>query len=174
MLPRADIIIGRDPLTLENGITEELFLSRFPYRFHVRALNVFQAAREGLSADRTWWRYTQVFAFISDKWGRIMIPDGFITDFSSVPPILRSFYDDDSPTMLYPSGPHDLVFLPRADGTRGWLPDGRRLTLRQANELFTEAMYYCGASDRDRRHVFEGLMLGNLGIADEFALKEAA
>lgn len=158
---------------LVNNITEELFLSRFPLPYDVRALTPWECYRQGLTLDRTWWLFQSAFTFISDNWGEIIIPKGFITDFASVPPALRSLYDDDGPILLYPSAPHDLVFKPRADGSRGWLPDGRRLTLRQANELLTEAMWYCGASQRDRANVFMAVEIGNQDVKHLFA-EEAA
>ncbi len=160
-------------MMLYNGITEAAFMRAFPRPYVVRALNLWEAERLGLKLDRTWWKFVQAFTFISDKWGPITQAEGNITDFASVPLRLRSIFDDDSPVMLYPSASHDLLFQPRPDGTRGWLADGRQLSLHQVNDVMTEAMWYCGASDAERRHVFEGLMLGNLDVRHAFAHTDA-
>jgi hypothetical protein len=166
-----------EEIVLENGITEAIFLTRFPAPFSVRAMSVFEADAQGFTPDRTYWHYEADFTYVSDRFGTIVIPKGFITDFASVPPKLRSFYDDDSPILLYPSGPHDLLFKPLDEdtafgkkGERGWLPDGsKRLSLSQTNTVLTEAMWYCGASETARTVVYDAVQLANLGIQNEFA-----
>ncbi len=159
-------------MILNNHITEENFLKAFPRPYMVRALQPWEADRAGLTQDRTWWKFVQSFTFLSDKWGQITQAAGNITDFASVPQVLRNIYDDDSPIMLFPSAGHDLLFQQRPDGTRGWLGN-RQLTLHQVNEVLTEAMWYCGATATARRQVFEAVTIGNFSIRGQFATPSA-
>jgi len=103
-------------------------------------------------------------------WGPINIPKDFYTDFASVPPILHSLIDDDSPIILFPSAPHDFLFTQRdEDGTRGWISKTKQLTLTQVNEVLKEAMSFCGADDVTRELVFNAVEFANEGIRDQFA-----
>jgi hypothetical protein len=152
------------------GVTEAEFRTRFPRPFKVRAIDLHEARTLGYPTDRTYWNYLEPFEYVSPKWGSILIPQGFPTDFASVPPQLHSFYDDDSPILLYPSAPHDFLFTKRAtDGTRGWLANGKQLTLHQVNEVLTEAMQICGANAWARSQVFLAVELANHGIRNEIA-----
>lgn len=144
-----------NPLILSNKITEEEYSKRFPLPFVVSALNPWEAARKSLSPDRTWWKFSSPFSYVSDRFGRIDIEAGFITDFASIPPALRSKIDDDSPEMLRASAPHDKLF-----STKGVIPhSGKILTFTECNQLLTEAMYYCGASGLLRAEVFAAVEL---------------
>ncbi len=164
-------------MILHNNITEEAFKRAFPQPFVVRALSPWEALRAGKSLDRTNWRYVQTFDYLSDRFGLIRQDAENITDFASVPLGLhglnRARYDDDSPLMLYPSGPHDLLFQQRPDGTRGWLPDGRQLSLSQVNFVYVEAMWYCGATANERAEIYAALEVGNLGLKHQFAQEDA-
>lgn len=73
-------------------------------------------------------------AFISDKYGRVEIPQGFITDFASVPRLLLPYLDDDAPQALAPALPHDFNYS-RA-GT---------VSKAAADEMIEEGMLSCGA-----------------------------
>lgn len=179
LLHAMSIFISTNPPVLRNNVAESDFLKHFPRTFKVRSLNPFEALKLGLSTEITYWEYLEPFEYISDKWGSILVPAGFITDFASVPPSLLSVYDDDSPILLYPSAPHDLIFthaenrtdLPFTPGdgrSRGWLLDGRQLTLQQANEVLVEAMFYCGADSIARGQVFGAVQVANLLHAREF------
>lgn len=173
------VFISTNPPILRNNVSESDFSRHFPRVFKVRSLNPFEALKLGLSTSITYWEYLEPFEYISDKWGSILVPAGFITDFASVPPALHSIYDNDSPILLYPSAPHDLIFThaenrtdlpfkPTNGRSRGWLHDGRQLTLQQANEVLVEAMFYCGADSIARGQVFGAVQVANLLFADEF------
>ncbi len=137
---------------------------RFPRLCLPRDLDPFEAMDRGLTLDRTWWLY------MADVWGEIVIPEGFITDFASVPRALQGARPNDHPYYLRPSAPHDFLFTQRADGTRGWHSDGiRRLSLAQVNAVMREAMLVCGASHAEAELVYAALCIANLGIAHEFA-----
>ena len=150
-------------------VQEAAFLHHWPRPYRIEAMTVYTAAKLGYPTDRTYYRFLEPFEYLSEKWGSIVIPAGFDTDFASVPPSLRSLYDNDSPILLYPSAPHDYVFQRGVGGMRGWLPDGRRLTMEQANDLLLEAMATCGASGFARHQVGLAVGIGNWHLEREFA-----
>jgi Protein of unknown function (DUF1353) len=152
------------------SVSEAGFKKRFPLAYKVRAVTIYEAARQGWVTDRSYWQFLAAFRYVSPKWGPINIPKGFYTDFASVPPMLHSIIDDDSPIILFPSAPHDFLFTKRdSDGTRGWISKTKQLTLTQVNEVLTEAMSFCGANFLTRQLVFNAVELANEGIRDEFA-----
>ena len=152
------------------GVPEAEFLRHFPLPFKVEAVTIYEAARHGWVTDRSYWQFLAPFQYVSATWGPIDIPQGFCTDFASVPPKFHSMIDDDSPIMLFPSAPHDFLFTKRkSDGTRGWLANGRQLTLTEVNRVLTEAMAICGADFATRELIFAAVELANQGIRDDFA-----
>jgi len=151
------------------SVPEAEFLKRFPLPYKVQAIDIYEAGKQGWVTDRTYWRFLDPFHYVSPTWGAIEVPGGFVTDFASVPPKLHSFIDDDSPIILYPSAPHDFLFTRHKDGTRGWLPNGKRLSLTDVNHVLTEAMSFCGANAFTRDLVFAAVELANESIRGEFA-----
>lgn len=152
------------------SVPEAEFLKRFPLPYKVQAVNIYDAKKKGWVTDRTYWQFLDPFQYVSPTWGAIDISKGFYTDFASVSPKLHSFIDDDSPIILYPSAPHDFLFTKRKnDGTRGWLPSGKQLTLTQVNHVLTEAMSFCGANQITQTLVFAAVELANEDIRGEFA-----
>lgn len=162
-------VIKRDPpLVLHNGITEEEFLKRFPSAYCVFALTPWEADRLGLNPDVVWWQFLRDFVYNSDKFGRVTMKRGVITDFGSIPPGLRGIMDDNSVTMLFGSAPHDKTF-----SDQGKIDSGRVLTFTECNELLREAQYYCGAGAVERWAVFRALQFGG-GFAWRKAGKDIA
>ena len=159
------------PLKLfKPSVSEAEFLKHFPLPFRVGAVTIYEAMKKGWATDRSYWQFLEAFQYVSPKWGALDIPKGFYTDFASVPPKLHSIIDDDSPIILFPSAPHDFLFTKRpGDGTRGWLPSGKQLTLTEVNHVLTEAMSFCGANLLTRNIVFAAVELANEGIRHEFA-----
>lgn len=152
------------------GVSEADFLKCFPLEFKVQAVTIYEAARQGWATDRSYWQFLDPFQYVSAMWGPIDIPKDFYTDFASVPPKLHSIIDDDSPIILFPSAPHDFLFTKRkSDGTRGWLPTGKQLSLTEVNRVLTEAMSICGADFLTRELVFSAVEVANQGIRHEFA-----
>ena len=153
------------------GVTEAVFLTHFPLSYTVQAVTIYEAGRQGWVTDRSYWQFVEPFSYVSDNWGPIDIPQGFYTDFASVPPSIRSIVDDDSPIILFPSAPHDFLFTKREDknATRGWVNDQTQLSLTQVNRVLTEAMAICGASPLTQNIVFAAVELANHGIRGEFA-----
>jgi hypothetical protein len=157
-------------LAFKPGVPEADFLKHFPLPYCVQAVTIYEAEKMGWATDRSYWQFMDAFQYLSSKWGAIDIPKGFYTDFASVPPRMHSIIDDDSPIILFPSAPHDFLFSKRkTDGTRGWLPNGKQLTLTQVNQVLTEAMALCGADLLTRGLVFSAVELANEGIRSEFA-----
>lgn len=141
-------------MKLGNGIAESDFLKRFPLTYKVRALTPWQAAKRGVDHAIQHWEFLSDFVFVSDKFGAITVPTGFVTDFASIPRAARSLIDDDSPTILYGSAPHDKLFsYPFNDA-------GRELSLNEVNSVLTEAMYWCGASRIERALVYSAVSTG--------------
>lgn len=152
------------------SVSETDFKKVFPSPYQVRAVTIYEAAKQGWVTDRSYWQFLAPFQYVSPKWGPINIPKDFYTDFASVPPSLHSIIDDDSPIILFPSAPHDFLFTKRAqDGTRGWISNTKQLTLTQVNRVLTEAMSFCGANLLTRELVFNAVELANQGIRGEFA-----
>lgn len=147
---------------------EQSFYQFFPRTFYVRALNKYEAERRGFLGKKTYWEYHEEFIFNSKVWGPIVVPSGFVTDFASVPKFLHGIYDDDCPILLFPSAPHDFLFLERQDGTRGWLSDGRQLSLHECNLVLIEAMEVCGASALDRANVLAAVEIANQPLKRTF------
>ena len=151
------------------SLPEADFLKHFPKPYRVRAITIYEAIKNGWVTDRSYWEFLDAFQYVSPKWGAIDIPKGFVTDFASVPPSLHSVIDDDSPIILFPSAPHDFLFTKRpSDGTRGWLANGKQLTLTQVNHVLTEAMSFCGANVLTQQVVLAAVELANQGIRNEF------
>jgi|ERR1041385_5789604 hypothetical protein len=154
----------------EPSVPEAEFKKRFPLAFQVEAVTIYEAQRKHWKTDRSYWQFLGPFRYVSPEWGPINIPKGFYTDFASVPPMLHSIIDDDSPIILFPSAPHDFLFTQRDnDGTRGWISDTKQLTLTQVNNVLTEAMSFCGANALTRGLVFNAVELANQGIRNQFA-----
>jgi hypothetical protein len=154
----------------EPSVPETEFKIRFPLAFRVQAVTIYEAKRKDWATDRSYWQFLAPFHYVSPKWGQIEIPEGFYTDFASVPPMLHSIVDDDSPIILFPSAPHDFLFTRRdEDGTRGWISKTKQLTLTQVNEVLKEAMSFCGANLATRELVFQAVQLANENIRDQFA-----
>lgn len=168
--PQGARVGGAAALKFSPGVSEAEFLKCFPLPYTVQAVTIYEAGKKGWVTDRSYWEFLERFQYVSPKWGSIEIPKGFYTDFASVPPGLHSIVDDDSPIILFPSAPHDFLFTKRkSDGTRGWLPNGKQLTLTEVNRVLTEAMEICGANLLTRQLVFSAVELANQGVRHEFA-----
>jgi hypothetical protein len=70
----------------KSSVSEAEFLKRFPLPFKVQAVNIYDAKKKGWVTDRTNCQFLDPFQYVSPTWGVIDIPNGFHTDFASVPP----------------------------------------------------------------------------------------
>jgi hypothetical protein len=163
-------------LTLSNGVSEESYNAHFPEPYNVKALTPWEAKELGLDPSVQQWIFLSEFKYISDKFGEILIPKDFTTDFASVPARLQSIISSCSPLILRPSAPHDWLYTENGLTTQlydpktlellqaqGLLYPGqtyRRLTFEQVNELLCEAMFYCGAGPAIRAAVYEAVQIG--------------
>ena len=135
-------------------VTSPEFRARFPLPFVVRALTLFEVQSGKLDTSKQHWQFVEDFSYVSDKFGSITVPKGFITDFASIPRFALGIIDDDSPTILFASAPHDKLFsCPYTDA-------GRKLSFSQCNEVLTEAMRWCGASWLERSIVAAAVSTG--------------
>lgn len=80
------------------------------------------------------------FACVSEQFGTIIIPAGFMSDFASIPRAALWYLDDDSPEILFGSLVHDYLY-----SLKGALPE-RSVTRQQADDLLRDSMLSCGAS----------------------------
>lgn len=155
------------------------FNRRWPYPLVLTHMNPIEVAARALPDHKSWW-HRGIYAFVSERWGEILMPAGEITDLASIPKgigLIDSQLDDDSPIMGPSSQPHDFGWRPIIiDGqvTRGWLdpisvPRPRRATLQQVNELIVEAMRSLGASGIQCGLVYAAVQAHGSSIAHQFA-----
>lgn len=92
--------------------------------------------------------FTKAWPFRS-RFGGGVVPEGFITDFASIPGFFRRYLNDDSPIILYPAIRHDLRYkegkLPRKDADV---------------EIAYDGMEACGARWDQRQAVYAALRIG--------------
>lgn len=100
------------------------------------------------------YRLMEDFTFLSDEFGAITAPKGFISDFASVPAITRFYTDKDDSDILYASIPHDFLYA-----RKGKL-DNRTLTRYQADCVLREAMQALGAPPFKTAMVFAAVRVG--------------
>lgn len=77
--------------------------------------------------------FTEDFTHVSPKYGVVVIPAGFTTDFASIPSAALFYLDDDDPRILLPSCVHDYRYK------TGNLPR------QEADEELRQNMIACGA-----------------------------
>lgn len=83
----------------------------------------------------------QMFGFVSREQVRsITVPAGSLTDFASVPAIVRGLIDDDDPHLLMPSVVHDFLYA-----RRGRLSARAPLSRLQCDRILREGMRGLGA-----------------------------
>lgn len=87
----------------------------------------------GETGKRQRYRVVGAFVYHSDLIGRIEVPEGFLTDFASIPRILWRYLDPEDPCVLYPSVVHDYLYSAQ--------PCSREV----ADKVFVEAMALAGA-----------------------------
>lgn len=92
------------------------------------------------------------FVFDSEIVGRVTVPDGFVTDFASVPRLSKWFVDDDSPEILFASCVHDYLY-----STHDSAP---LCTRAQADAVLAEGMAVCGASYLQRKIILLAVRAG--------------
>lgn len=132
----------------------------FPYDLIIRASPRWEVWKEERKVQL--YRLEQAFVFNDPKWGAIEIPKGFMTDFASVPTMTKFIVDNDSPDVLFGSLPHDYLYK-----HKGVLPDGRKLTRREADEVLREAMRATGAPEWMIFRVFWSVRVGGSGTFNE-------
>jgi hypothetical protein len=95
------------------------------------------------------------FAFLSPTLGRIVVPEGFDTDYASVPRIFWSFYPPDgsyTPAAVI----HDALYFYQARSAATPSP----ITRAQADAVFLEAMAALGVPLLRRRLLYRAVRVG--------------
>lgn len=113
-------------------------MAKFLSALQICALPKAELRERGLSVP--WFQVLEAFIYESDRFGLIVTPRGFLTDFGSVPRAARWYVNDDDPDLLYPSLPHDFLY-----DRRGVLADGRKFSRAQCDDVLAEAMRSLGA-----------------------------
>ncbi len=115
-------------------------MSSFPLPLVIRALGPEEV--RNAESTRALFQLREEFRYLSDTFGEIVVPAGFVTDFASIPRAALWYVDDDDPCILFPSVIHDYLYTRRGD-----LGLGSRVTFsrEQADQVLREAMLVCGA-----------------------------
>lgn len=112
--------------------------ARFDSTLSLLALPPAQLA--AMRSGKQLFTLLEPLAYVSPTFGAIVVPAGTVSDFASVPGIVKGYLDDDAPAILYASIVHDYLY-----GVGGALPDGRTFTRQQADAILREAMIASGA-----------------------------
>ena len=86
----------------------------------------------------------QLFVVTRELWfessrGRIVVPEGLLTDMASIPQAVHAYLDAKAKTILAPSIVHDYLYE-----KRGVLPDGRTFSRSEADDVLREGCLACG------------------------------
>jgi hypothetical protein len=100
------------------------------------------------------WEVMQPFTFQS-KYGKVVVPTGFITDFGSVPTFAKPIIDNDDPDIVYGSLPHDWLY--RNCGVQTDPP--LNLTRYESDCVLYDAMIAAGAPTFKSWLVFRSVRL---------------
>lgn len=115
-------------------------MSSFPAPLKLRAYHPEEL--KAVESDRQLYALLEDFRYVSDVFGEIVVPAGFVTDFASIPAGALWYVDDDSPAILFGSVVHDYLYTRCGD-----LGLGSRVSFnrQQADAVLREAMLACGA-----------------------------
>jgi hypothetical protein len=88
----------------------------------------------------TLYELTRPFTCICPIHGVIRVPEGFITDWASVPPAARWYVDDEDAVIAYPALIHDYLY-----SIGGRMSEARVMSREQVDDFFRRGMLACGA-----------------------------
>jgi hypothetical protein len=88
----------------------------------------------GLDPGQAWFEVHEDLVYESDKYGRITVPKGYITNLASIPRLARPYLNPDDTRIAAPSMVHDSGYS-----------DHRDLTRKQWDEILEEGMIVNGA-----------------------------
>lgn len=91
-------------------------------------------------SDEQLYRTTRPFTCICEQHGTIRVPEGFVTNWASVPGLALAYLDDEAPAVAFPSLIHDYLY-----SIGGRLSTHRVLSREQVDDLFYRSMLACGA-----------------------------
>ena len=116
-------------------------MERFPKHLNLRKLEKFN------------WKFLGDFVYKSDKWGRLTVPKGTVTDLTSVPAIGRVFVSRDG-DHIKPAVIHDYGYATHDVGPF------KNMTRQDVDELMLEAMKARGVSWFKRNIIYRAVRLG--------------
>lgn len=90
------------------------------------------------------------FRYLSDEYGEIVVPDGFVTDFASIPRQAWFLLDPEDPVILYASVVHDWLYS---------VGGAMRYTREESDGVLREAMEASGASGWQRQMVYRSVRM---------------
>lgn len=129
----------------------------FPDALDLRALSAVEL--DSLDCRRQLYRVLSPFRYASTGFGEIVVPEGFTTDFASVPRPVWSYISPEDPVILFPSVVHDHLYT-----VRGALPNLPQALSRLAcDNILREAMLACGARPTQAWVVYQAVRLGGGG-----------
>lgn len=112
------------------------------------------------------WELKEDLTYDSDRFGLVVVPAGFLTDFASVPAVLWAHIP---PWGVY--GPatvlHDFVYWMHGTGRRD-------LTREDADYLLLEAMDVLGVGEPLRTLIYDGVRLGGQSGWDDDGIRANA
>lgn len=111
-----------------------------------------------LSSDRALYHVAEPFRFESSILGVLTVPEGFITDFASIPRAALWYIDDDDPAILFPSIVHDYLYT-----LKGTLPTSQTYGREQADQVLREGMELCGGRKDQIAAVYWSVRIGGGG-----------
>lgn len=79
---------------------------------------------------------------------KIVVPAGFVSDLASIPPSLRSYFEQGGQSYQYPAIIHD------------WLYWSQTTTREEADRIFDSAMKDCGVGSVKRQALWAGVRAG--------------
>lgn len=104
-------------------------------------LRPFAPARlASLGEKRQLYTVKARFVFVSPVFGEIEVPEGFVTDFASVPRAVWSYLSPEDPVIIFASVVHDWLYSVRGD-----LGAGAVMQRAQCDAVLREAMLASGA-----------------------------
>ncbi len=91
----------------------------------------------------------------SHKYGEIIVPTGFETDFASVPHFARWYIDVVDPDILYPAIVHDWLYQ-----NKGKINESLILSRKESDKVIKEAMHTVGAHNLKINIAYGAVRLG--------------
>lgn len=97
-------------------------------------------------ADGIHWKLFQNFELMDDKLGMVIVPKGFLTDFGSIPMLIRN--------IISPTGKGVWGFT-----VHDWFYGTQTIARQDADRLLLRILEFCGESTVESSIIFDALQL---------------